>query len=99
MANRLPRRRPGIVGLSGWSEGCFEHCRLRPAIMAAISSTSGHCGMHEVTRILNAIDLGDSHAAEQLFCLCRLFLATVNVDGSAGKPSNAIQKMAESDSD
>jgi hypothetical protein len=55
--------------------------------------------MHEVTRILNAIDLGDSHAAEQLFCLCRLFLATVNVHGSAGKPSNAIQKMAESDSD
>ena len=37
--------------------------------MAAISSTSGHRGMHEVTRILNAIDQGDPQAAEQLLPL------------------------------
>jgi hypothetical protein len=37
--------------------------------MAAISSTSWRHGMHEVTRILNAIDQGDPHAAEQLLPL------------------------------
>jgi RNA polymerase sigma factor (TIGR02999 family) len=37
--------------------------------MAAITSTSGCHGMHEVTRILNAIDQGDPHAAEQLLPL------------------------------
>ena len=34
--------------------------------MAGTPSTSGHSGMHEVIQLLNAIDNGDAHAAEQL---------------------------------
>jgi hypothetical protein len=49
----------------------FARFRLHPAIMAAANKTNKRApaSMQEVTRILNAIDQGDPHAAEKLLPL------------------------------
>ena len=63
--------------------------------MAAISSTYGHIGMHEVTRILNAIDQGDPHAAEQLLPLVYVELRKLAAARLAEeKPGQTFQATA-----
>ena len=63
--------------------------------MAAISSTSGHLGMHEVTQILNAIDQGDPHAAEKLLPLVYKELRKLAAQKLAQeKPGQTLQATA-----
>ena len=59
----------GFRCAAGAADRCFEQSQLYPAIMVAISSTSEHIGMNEVTRISNAISQGDPQVAEQLLPL------------------------------
>jgi RNA polymerase sigma factor (TIGR02999 family) len=63
--------------------------------MAAISSTYWHRGMHEVTRILNAIDEGDPVAAEKLLPLVYDELRKLAADRLAQEePGNTLQPTA-----
>jgi RNA polymerase sigma factor (TIGR02999 family) len=63
--------------------------------MAANSSTYRQVGMHEVTRILNAIDQGDPHAAEQLLPLVYKELRKVAAQRLAEeKPGQTLQATA-----
>ena len=67
--------------------------------MAAISSTYGHIGIHEVTRILNSIDQGEPHAADRLLPIgvCMLPLRLLSPDTfranqySDRSPLNAVE--------
>ena len=64
--------------------------------MAVISATKyGHRGMHEVTQILNAIDQGDPHAAEQLLPLVYEELRKLAAQRLAEeKPGQTLQATA-----
>ena len=58
-------------------------------------SSSGGCLMHEVTRILHAIDQGDSHAAEQLLPLVYDELRRLAADMMVHeKPGQTLQATA-----
>ena len=63
--------------------------------MAAISSIYEHDSMHEVTRILNAIDQGDRHASEQLLPLVYNELRKLAAQRLADeKPGQTLQATA-----
>jgi RNA polymerase sigma factor (TIGR02999 family) len=63
--------------------------------MAAISSTTGHSGMHEVTQLLNAIDQGDPKAGEQLLPLVYKELRALAARKLAKeKPGQTLQATA-----
>jgi RNA polymerase sigma factor (TIGR02999 family) len=86
----------GMVHFFGWVIKRLGRSRSNPAIMVAVATTiSGHRRMLEVTRILNAIDQGDSQAAEQLLPLVYAELRKLAAQRLAQeKPGQTLQATA-----